>query len=399
MASDAPVISYSDRACTPNETLARISSSLSAHGITRLARLTDLDRIGIPVWNAVAPNSRSIVINQGKGILDIDAKVSAAMEALERSVAEDPKVETRRMSIQSLNDEGAFVDPLHSFIRAGQTEIRADEFVDWTLGRDIMAERDVWVPRDALLLDDTKNNRFWQSSDGLASGNTFLEATFHGLLERIERDATTIWQFVSGEEKKAKCVDVHSIKDAVLSDLAWRIKVAGFRLQVFDVTSDIGIPCFEAFIAPQAAHNAEIRYIEVTAGYGAHPNPVRAAIRGVTEAAQSRLTYISGARDDIHPETFSRNLPTHLRDLLLLNPVPYAAQLEMTAGATLKDMLAFVVAKLKAAGVSSAIAVPLNPGERNFSVAKVLVPELENPDGNRKRRFGPRALKRILSSR
>lgn len=138
----------------------------------------------------------------GKGILDIDAKVSAAMEALERSVAEDPKVETRRMSIQSLNDEGAFVDPLHSFIRAGQTEIRADEFVDWTLGRDIMAERDVWVPRDALLLDDTKNNRFWQSSDGLASGNTFLEATFHGLLERIERDATTIWQFVSGEEKK-----------------------------------------------------------------------------------------------------------------------------------------------------------------------------------------------------
>lgn len=74
---------------------------------------------------------------------------------------------------------------------------------------------------------------------------------------------------------------MHSIKDAVLSDLAWRIKVAGFRLQVFDVTSDIGIPCFEAFIAPQAAHNAEICYIEVTAGYGAHPNPVRAAIRAL----------------------------------------------------------------------------------------------------------------------
>lgn len=203
MASDAPVICYSDRACTPNETLARISSSLSAHGITRLARLTDLDQIGIPVWNAVAPNSRSIAINQGKGILDIDAKVSAAMEALERSVAEDPKVETRRMSVQSLNDEGAFVDPLHSLIKAGQTEIRADEFVDWTLGRDIVSERDVWVPRDALLLDDTKDNRFWQSSDGLASGNTLLEAMFHGLLERIERDATTIWQFVSGEEKKA----------------------------------------------------------------------------------------------------------------------------------------------------------------------------------------------------
>ena len=77
--------SYSDRAIPPEETWRRVEPLLRQHGITRLARLTGLDRIGIPVWNAVAPNARSIVINQGKGITDIDARVSAAMEALERA--------------------------------------------------------------------------------------------------------------------------------------------------------------------------------------------------------------------------------------------------------------------------------------------------------------------------
>ena len=63
---------------------------LPRFGVTRLSRLTGLDSIGVPVWNAVSPNARSIVINQGKGITDLDAKVSAAMEALERSIAGDP---------------------------------------------------------------------------------------------------------------------------------------------------------------------------------------------------------------------------------------------------------------------------------------------------------------------
>ena len=83
---------YSDRICGPEQTWSRIEALLPRFGVTRLSRLTGLDRIGIPVWNAVSPNARSIVINQGKGIADIDAKVSAAMEALERAVAGEPLV-------------------------------------------------------------------------------------------------------------------------------------------------------------------------------------------------------------------------------------------------------------------------------------------------------------------
>lgn len=65
-------------------------------------------------------------------------------------------------------------------------------------------------------------------------------------------------------------------------------------------------------------------------GAGAHPNPGRAAIRAVTEAAQSRLTHISGAIDDIHPETFARPLLAHLRELLFIEPTHDAHALDTT---------------------------------------------------------------------
>jgi ribosomal protein S12 methylthiotransferase accessory factor len=177
------------------------------------------------------------------------------------------------------------------------------------------------------------------------------------------------------------------------------VRDAGFRLQMFNTTSDVGVPCFEAFMAPQVPSESELRYIEVTHGAGAHPNPIRAAIRAVTEAAQSRLTYISGARDDIHPDTFTRPLPDHLRKALFMEPASHMSAFDEAVGATLNDMLSGVIARLKAVGIKAAIIVDLNPGEAEFSVAKVLVPGLENPDGRRKRKFGPRALKRILRLR
>jgi len=399
MTSVALLTSYSDRSCSPHETLAGITPSLSKYGITRLARLTDLDRIGIPVWNAITPNSRSIVINQGKGIEDIDAKVSAAMEALERAVGGNPQVDVRRASIRQLESEGSCAEPLDCLILAGQSDVHPDEMLRWVQGYDIIADRYIWVPYEAISLDDTKPSRFWQSSDGLASGNTRIEATFHGLLERIERDAEVLWQFASVAEKSRNCIEINSFRDPVLSGLAHQVRSAGFRLQIFNRTSDVGVPCFEAFIAPDAPFGGELRYIEVTHGAGAHPDPVRAAIRAVTEAAQSRLTYISGARDDIHPETFTRPLPAHLREALFIEPTHSAHALDTMAGGTIHDMLGGVIERLEAVGITSAIAVEMSPGENNFSVVKMLVPQLENLDGRRKRRFGPRALKRILRSR
>lgn len=88
-------------------------------GVSRLARLTGLDKIGIPVWSAISPNARSIVINQGKGVSDSDAKISAAMEAIERAVACAPSVPFRMATRRALREGGDRALTLPGLVAAG----------------------------------------------------------------------------------------------------------------------------------------------------------------------------------------------------------------------------------------------------------------------------------------
>ena len=70
------------------QTWLAIRPHLRRIGITRLANITGLDRVGIPAYSAVVPRSQDILsVYNGKGVSDLAAKVSAAMEALERVVA------------------------------------------------------------------------------------------------------------------------------------------------------------------------------------------------------------------------------------------------------------------------------------------------------------------------
>ena len=57
-------------------------------GISRLADVTGLDRIGIPVVMACRPNARSLAVSQGKGLDRDAARASALMEAIELYHAE-----------------------------------------------------------------------------------------------------------------------------------------------------------------------------------------------------------------------------------------------------------------------------------------------------------------------
>ena len=372
---------------------------MPALGVTRLARLTGLDRIGIPVWSAVSPNARSIVINQGKGITDIDAKVSAAMEAIERAVACAPSAATRRATSRALSETGDRTLHLPELIAAGQADLQDDETIDWLRSFDLLDGATTWVPREAAILDRTiVGCRYWQSSDGLASGNTETEAILHGLLERIERDAETLWRMLPLSGKHRGCIDPGSFEDPVLDELAERIAAAGLDLRLFDMTSDVGIPCYAATLAEAGILSArQPRYHDVTIGHGAQPVARRAAIRAVTEAAQSRLTYISGARDDVFPETFTRDLPEETRGLFAAAPQRRSlAAPDAPTGP--KALLDDVMWRLETAGIRTVVVVPLMEGVAPFSVVKVIVPALENPDGLRKRRFGERALARALEA-
>lgn len=83
---------YADRLFSPSDTVARMGGWFKQLGITRVASVTALDRIGIPVYLATRPNSCTLAVTQGKGIDDDSARASAIMEAAEQAIAERPRV-------------------------------------------------------------------------------------------------------------------------------------------------------------------------------------------------------------------------------------------------------------------------------------------------------------------
>src|SRR5437868_5060616 len=86
--SHLPKTGATHRTVSPAVTLERMWALPPALGVTRLANITGLDCIGIPVVVACRPNSCGLATSQDKGVDLIAAKASALMEAAERQQAE-----------------------------------------------------------------------------------------------------------------------------------------------------------------------------------------------------------------------------------------------------------------------------------------------------------------------
>lgn len=386
------------RVCGPSETLARVSPHLTRLGITRIARQTDLDRIGIPVWCAYTPNAKAIVISQGKGLDDDAARTSAVMEAIERSVATDPACEVTTQSLRSLQSAGQSADTLDCLLALGADPVDRDEPLQWTPATDLPTGGIVYVPFEAVHLDRTVMlPRYWQSSDGLASGNTLEEAILHGLLERIERDALALWQVTSPARRYDGRLEPLSIADPELLDILNRIRKAGQDVALFDISSDLAIPCVAALLGPQQRHGLPpLRHVDVTLGAGSSTSPAQAAIRAVTEAVQSRMTFIAGARDDLLPETFTRALHTETLTALDAPPCRMFEDMPALPVTSIAEAIASILDRLEARGISGIYAVDLTPEWLPASVAKIIIPQLENPEGERRQRYGYRALNKVF---
>ena len=92
------------RAMDPAKTLERIRPHLSKAGVTRVADITGLDTIGIPVAISVRPGSGTLAVDSGKGATLIAAATSASMEAIERFVGEEDHVCDAVGTINELGD-------------------------------------------------------------------------------------------------------------------------------------------------------------------------------------------------------------------------------------------------------------------------------------------------------
>jgi YcaO-like protein with predicted kinase domain len=387
------------------ETLARTKHLCAGLGITRLARLTGLDRIGIPVWAAIRPNARTLSVSQGKGLDDDSAAVSALMEALELAFAERPHPCGFTAPRAQLAARGDAILPLRGFLRHGEKEPGPYEEIRWVEGFDLIAGDPIFVPEEIIRIDDSTHGSrhpFWQSSDGLGAGNTLTEAIVHGLCERIERDAVALWSFRSAGEVAAKEVTASSLGDPSIRTMADRIAGAGLRLRLFDIATDLTVPAYLALIVPCAPEGLPVRYLELASGSGAHPVPQRAAVRAITEAAQTRLTTISGSRDDFDPDIYRQSLPSDLTVYLAparSNSGPCRSPIGYSGRSGPGGDLAWLLTRLEDAGIRSVVVVSFETEAHGVALARVLVPELEDDPRAKHRQLRRRALRAMLGAR
>ncbi len=388
------------RAAPLAETIARARAVAPRIGLTRVGFLTGLDRIGVPVAMAVRPNARSAAISLGKGLTPDHATASALMESIECWHAETidaptpaaPAPPGRALDVSRL-------PPLAE--RAGA----AGDPIPWIEGVDLMSGAPLWAPYETVHAAYTDppqpgSGRFFASTNGLASGNTKIEALVHAMTEVIERDATTLWYFASDEAREASRVDPESVDDPACRGLLDAFAAAGLIAAIWETTSDVGVPSYFAWIMERADGFGGAARSAV--GQGCHLSPAVALSRALTEAAQARLTVISGARDDLGEEEYAApDAETQaLRRALLEEgaaPRSFAAAPE-SASDDLATDAAFVLERLAAVGVAEVFAADLTKPDFGVPVMRAVIPGLEGPHDHANYAPGERAARAIEAS-
>ena len=100
------------RTRSPEETLEMVRDLVIPAGITRVADITGLDRLGIPVFSCIRPDAAegSISVYNGKGATETAARVSAIMEGLERYSAE---IHDRHPLVATCDEISRAYQPVH----------------------------------------------------------------------------------------------------------------------------------------------------------------------------------------------------------------------------------------------------------------------------------------------
>ena len=400
---DGPVLKLfkrgTHRIISPDDTLARIAPKALQIGITRLGNVTGLDRIGIPVTVAIRPNSRSVSVSQGKGLGLSQALASALMEAIELFHAEEPAGRAVDASFLELSANARVVR--QGLLSGGEISLPDRTRIRWIEGYDLLARETCWVPWDVVHTDYTLRTRhnieqhhFLSGSNGLASGNHLVEAVSSAICELVERDAVAVWHARNIRERSCCYLDAGSIDDGDCRMLLELYEAAQIQPRLWDVTSDIGIPAFVCDIpaAGEDASNGLRRF----RGSGCHPDRGVALARALTEAAQIRLTYIAGIRDDLPTSDYTETTEQKLGAALLdaVSQASNARSFRDIPSHNTDDVaidLRWELERLRAIGIQRVIAVDLTRPEFGIPVVRVVIPGLEWDRNHSDYVAGPRA--------
>ena len=374
------------RSKTLDETYARIGGLLETAGITRVADITKLDRVGIPVFSCIRPDAceGAISVYNGKGATPEAARVSAIMEGLERYSGEplDRTFTEGRYPDMADGDIEA-LDPIELILPAGSDP---DARIPWVSGHVIengtfdpekktLQCSEILIPAHAVCHPVPKKfgTLLRTGTNGLASGNTLEEAVFHGICEVIERDA---WSLAEAAGYAGKVIE--NVDDPDICRLLELFANAGIDIILRDITSDIGLPTIAAVSDDVDLKDPTLLCI----GMGTHSSPKIAALRALTEVAQSRATQIHGAREDTATADVRRQIGYERTKRL---NAMWFDQSEKTDYSAIPDLshIDFIdeinetLQKLEAVGLQTVLFADLTRGDIQIPVVKVIIPGAE----------------------
>lgn len=364
----------------PPELLRRLLPRLSDLGITRLGDITGLDRLGIPVMQAVRPLSLSNSVAQGKGATADMAALSAILEAAECCFAERlAQFDVTRASATSLA-----IDPMR-FVPHVTQECPSgwgDEAIAWIAAEDILSSSGSFVPfglvHTAYVHPPLAQDAWFQAStSGLAVAGNRHDAVLHGLLECVERDALARALRIHGFFQHCR-IDLATIGDPHLNELIDALRGAGLLVGLWRAEARGGVPVIWCHLLEEDSHAGTLIPYP-SEGSAAGLDPAAAAARAIREAAQSRLAAISGAREDITRLSYPRYpdwdmIEAHRK---LLREGPRPIRFDTLAAETPRDWLADLIARSEAADLSSILVVDLETAPfADLAAVKVLVPDL-----------------------
>ena len=267
-------------------------------GLSRVADITGLDRLGVPCFQATRPAARALAGNisvlAGKGWEPTTARLAALMESIERHWAERAAVPVHLARISELRARGEQVIAPATFPLPLGVPDPGDAPLAWVRAQD-GAGAQAWVPAHEVWCPFTappgaQNPPIWHSN-GLAAGATRDEAAFHSLLEVIERDAVGVAELA----RIGTSVDLRAGGSGPRAALLERLAALDIAVEGKQVWALGGASAYAVALDDRAAGDPMF----LVAGFGCHPDPSVALDRALLESVQTRATVISGAREDL----------------------------------------------------------------------------------------------------
>lgn len=397
----------------PEKTLLAVEAITGKIGVTRISNITHLDRLGIPNYSVVLPGTEDYIwVYSGKGFSMKQARTSGLMEALERysslpSSYERPFIRgsyfelSKRYNILSPDE---VCEPL-------SVRYKNEMIMDYVQGFDLVSYEQILVPAALVLFryaqDGLAVNPFsFSHTNGLASGNVLEEAICHALCEVVERDASSLADLRSSafpfhlikiltNKFKESGYAINEITSDMMVDepnlfpmldlagaifqparnLVNRFKAANISLMVKEITSDVGIPTFNAASVEWLTQN----YGYLAEGTGTHPDARIALVRAITELAQTRAANIQGARDDLRKINYVGENSEDKRSWQFMNSDRKIQLSEVVSyyNENILDDIRLILNHLKAVGLRKAIVVDLTVPWIGIPVVRAIVPGLE----------------------